>query len=960
MTEIEQIEAKELTPSQVMMSKFVSIGRVIAVPLISILIAFIIGTFVLIGMGKDPVLTFSLMTLGLINIEDPTLLLNILFYTTPLIFTGLSVAVAFRAGMFNIGTEGQLYFGAFLTALVGFGLNDHFNIQLPAIINIPLLIVVGAVGGAVWALIPAILKARGVHEVISTIMMNYIALTLMVFLIGDLSSPFSDKSKVTGNVSPQTPQIPQSARIPTFFESTNLEIFKFTNLHWGFIIGILACIVIFIILWKTKLGYEARAVGHNPAASKYGGISVNKNLIYVMLISGALGGLAGGIEVLGFWDKLLYGFSPGYGFDGIAVAIIGGNHPFGVFFGALLFGWLQVSGQILQVNQIPKDIANTLKGLIVFLVAIPLLAKGIMTFLNETTQGRKIKSGMIGISQRINDQKMMILQASSTMVGMLIIWIIYITIFAPLDILARTAISTLIFIVYFLGYLWFKKKNLENISIIYAFLLMIGIHGIIAYINLNDYLGQDVSLFGLIFLIGGFIFYQEWQARNSKNLNKKGLSEEIPDEDETLKVKNFQQGLKVYAFLSAIFAIFLVALSAFGSVPLPFDINIPLISIFFRINSLGVIIGIIGIVLIVISFLLLRIVKVKTPRDVSKIYYLPQVFKGIVVIFSFLAITTIFSMNPIYVFTLTLSIAAPIGLAALGGMFSEKSGVVNIGLEGMMLTGAFVGVWISYETNSPWAGVIGSIIAGALIGILFAIASIKFRADQVVVGVAVNLLAAALTTLGVVAVWNVQGTSPTVTGLTNIKMPFLKDIPIIGQLLYDLSGGSIGLSPLIYVFIVLIFICWWIIQRTTFGLRVRAVGEHPRAADTLGINVYKMRYICVILSGILASLGGAALTLGWVPVFGKDMTTGRGFIALAALIFGAWQPIGAAAASLLFGFAYAFRFNLLGINWIIAGLHLEKLTPTLPYLVTLIAVSVVAKRMRPPAADGIPYVKEGG
>ncbi|MHA1170087.1 MAG: ABC transporter permease, partial [Candidatus Hodarchaeales archaeon] len=282
-------------------------------------------------------------------------------------------------------------------------------------------------------------------------------------------------------------------------------------------------------------------------------------------------------------------------------------------------------------------------------------------------------------------------------------------------------------------------------------------------------------------------------------------------------------------------------------------------------------------------------------------------------------------------------------------------------LEGKMLTGAFVAVWISYITHDPWAGVIGAIIAGALMGLLFAIASIKYRANQVVVGVAINLLASALTTLGIVAVWQVQGTSKQAYNLPYIKFFIFEDFPIIGDFLFKLTGQGTGMDPLVYAFIALIFICGWIIGRTSFGLRVRAVGEHPRAADTLGINVYKTRYICVVLSGIFAALGGAQLTLGTVPVFVKDMTTGRGFVALAALIFGGWAPIGAALASILFALAFAFRFQLeaQGRKWVFFDLHLEKLAQSIPYLITIIAVSTVARRMRPPAADGIPYTKEG-
>jgi simple sugar transport system permease protein len=247
-------------------------------------------------------------------------------------------------------------------------------------------------------------------------------------------------------------------------------------------------------------------------------------------------------------------------------------------------------------------------------------------------------------------------------------------------------------------------------------------------------------------------------------------------------------------------------------------------------------------------------------------------------------------------------------------------------------------------------------------GLLHAIASIRYRADQVVVGVAINLVASALTALGIFIIWNVLGTSETVSGFRKISLDFLVGIPVAGEILYEIFGGSKGLSPLVYLFIATIIISAWVIQRTSFGLRVRAVGEHPRAADTLGINVYKLRYICVALSGILAAVGGAQLSLGTVPLFRRDMSGNRGFVALAALIFGAWSPIGAALASILFAFAYAFLFQLdlqleaLNITWIFQS---QKLISTLPFLITIITVATVAKRAKPPAADGIPYVKEG-
>ncbi|MHA1450241.1 MAG: ABC transporter permease, partial [Candidatus Hodarchaeales archaeon] len=516
--------------------------------------------------------------------------------------------------------------------------------------------------------------------------------------------------------------------------------------------------------------------------------------------------------------------------------------------------------------------------------------------------------------------------------------------------------SVLILIACFVGYYLIRHK--EYISSWTANLLLAGsgIFAIIAYINMNSLLGGDIVLLLIILAVTVFILVQELRAYVKRKDNK---IEVLKTEEEETGNHN---GISIYGIASIAVLVLSMTIAFIGYEEFPFSLGL----FFFRLETFGGFIGLVSIIVVIILYILLG-KKVKTPKNKSEIYYLPYIFRIFSLILVFLAIVYIFEMNSFLLFRMTLSIAAPIGLAALGGMFSEKSGVVNIGLEGMMLTGAFVAVWVSYVTNDPWAGVIGTndpwagvigaMIAGALMGLLHAIASIKYRADQVVVGVAINLLASALTTLGIYAVWQVQGTSKQAFGLPKIRFFIFQDLPILG----DLTGGGSGLDPLVYVFIALTFISAWIISRTSFGLRVRAVGEHPRAADTLGINVYKTRYICVTLSGVLSAIGGAQLTLGTVPVFLKNMTTGRGFVALAALIFGAWAPIGATLASLLFAFAFAFRFQLeaLGINWIFMNLHLEKLTPSLPYVITIVAVSTVARRMRPPAADGIPYTKEG-
>lgn len=976
-------DSKESALKQHMMD----IGKAASVPLISIGLAIIFGTFILIIMATNPVIAYSNMIVGTLT---PKKIADTLFNSTPLILTGLSVAVAFRGGMFNIGTEGQVIFGGFLCGLVGYGLKDFFGITFPFFIMIPLLLIVGMVGGAFWAFIPAILKAkRGVHEVITTIMMNYIALTLMVFFVGDLSAPFIDR-EYGGNSSPQTPLIAKSGWIPSIadtFIDTPLgflfQSFKTSFLHWGFFIALVACVVVFIILWRTKLGYNTRAVGLNKSAAEYGGINVTRNIVYVMLISGALGGLAGSLEVMGYWHRYIYGFSVGFGFDGIAVALIGGTHPFGVIFGGILLGWLKSGGQVLQLVGIPKDMASTLKGLIVFFVAVPMISKEIITYY-ERSRADAFKFSDIGrfIDNMIKKYQRILIFILATIgiVFVLLIQAILDTViltlgaqFELLDLflLLNMAISILFLAFTFIGYNYVKVRS-DFRHTRYLFSLLLAILGITIFIKSIDLLGQDVTLFGLIFVLFCFILSQEYLARQT--LVKSHREDAITD----LEYKNAQiktRNIQIYAVTAILFLFSTIVMIYIDFEPslnrIPFSIDL----FFFVLDELGKIIGLFGSFILLGSVFLLG--RIELPRN-HKIKF---IFYGSAIFFEFIAIATIFQLDPILLFTMTLPIATPIGLAAIGGMFSEKSGVVNIGLEGMMLTGAFVSVWLTFETGDPWVGVFGAIVAGGLVGLLHAIASVRFRADQVVVGVAINMLASALTTLGIIAVWNVRGTSPNVIGLTNITFGILVDIGTVvsnffhidifrgvAVMLYELLGGSSGYSPIVYLFIVLIFVSWWIIQRTSFGLRVRAVGEHPRAADTLGINVYKMRYICVVLSGVLAALGGAQLTLGFVPIFGRNMTTGRGFVALAALIFGGWSPIGAALASFLFAFAYAFRFQLesLGIEWLLpvegleaGGLFIQNLTPTIPFLVTIIVVAAVAKKMRPPAADGIPYIKEG-
>jgi general nucleoside transport system permease protein len=301
-------------------------------------------------------------------------------------------------------------------------------------------------------------------------------------------------------------------------------------------------------------------------------------------------------------------------------------------------------------------------------------------------------------------------------------------------------------------------------------------------------------------------------------------------------------------------------------------------------------------------------------------------------------------------FAATLRYATPLVFASLGGLFSERSGVVNIGLEGMMLMGAFFAVWGADVTGNWTLGLAIGIGSGALLGLLHAFFSISLRADQIVGGMAINLLSLGLTTYLFIKIYGAEGTPTGLSTIPNVSLGFLDDIPGVGGLLDDVFGQ---LNLMIWVGIVLVGVVWLVVFKTPIGLRIRSVGEHPRAADTVGINVYAIRYGAVTLSGMLAAAGGAYLSLGFVTTFDQNMTAGRGFIALAALIFGSWRPVGAAVACLLFGFSSALSDNLQTYST-----SASTLFEALPYVLTLVAVAGVIGRSIPPAAVGRPYVKQ--
>ena len=297
-------------------------------------------------------------------------------------------------------------------------------------------------------------------------------------------------------------------------------------------------------------------------------------------------------------------------------------------------------------------------------------------------------------------------------------------------------------------------------------------------------------------------------------------------------------------------------------------------------------------------------------------------------------------------FASMLRYATPLIFGALGGMFSERSGVVNVGLEGMMLMGAFFGIMAADKLDSWFLGLVVGILSGGAMGLLHAIWSVHLRADQIISGFAINFLALGLTGYLFIDIYGQEGTPTDIPSIPNVRLAFLDGVPFIG----DIFGN---LNLMIWIALILIPLSWLVLFKTPLGLRIRAVGEHPRAADTVGIDVYRIRYGAVIASGMLAAAGGAFLSIGFVNSFNENMTAGRGFIALAAVIFGNWRPFGAAAACLLFGFSSALAQRLPEYSDSAAVLF-----QALPYVLTLIAVAGVIGRSVPPAADGRPYQKQ--
>jgi simple sugar transport system permease protein len=341
--------------------------RELIFPLIAVLAAFLVGAIIVLLIHDDPIETYKLLIGSALSWPDG--IGYTLFYATPLIFTGLAVAVAFRCGLLNIGAEGQLYVAAFAAAWVGItfgGVEGKSIANLSAWLLVPMSILAAILMGAVWAAIPGILKAKtGAHEVINTIMMNFIAVALVSWLT-------QYHYKTQGDPILQTVPIGEAghiARLGRFVPGLPERI----PLNVAFLLALVTCALVYVFLWRTKWGYEIRATGANPFAAEYGGISTARQIVLAMAVSGGLAGMVGVNEVLGYRYRYYDSFSAGagYGFTGIAVALLGRNHPVGVIFAALLFGALQRGGLFVDIFtvHVSKDLVVVLQALIIVFVA---------------------------------------------------------------------------------------------------------------------------------------------------------------------------------------------------------------------------------------------------------------------------------------------------------------------------------------------------------------------------------------------------------------------------------------------------------------------------------------------------------------------------------------------------------------------------------------------------------------
>ena len=349
-----------------------NLWRTILIQVVAVLLALLIGAVILLISGASPIEAYSALFRGAFG--SPTAIGRTLEKATPLIFSGLAVAFAFKAGMFNIGAQGQLLMGAITAAFLGFAIHG-----LPPYIHMPLALIGGALAGGAYAFIPGALKAyRGAHEVITTIMLNYIAINITDYLA---DGPWKDVTP--GNVVARTPVVDNAALIP-----------ELGGLPMGFVLAIVAAFVAWWLLQKTTVGFEIRMVGLNPHASRYAGIKVARTLILTMVISGIMAGMGGAVETLGVVGRFQPGFNTGLGFDGITVAMLGKTNPFGVIPAAILVGAMKAGSSEMQfASGVAKEITDVIQALILFFVAADVIVRSLLRMRQGGGEEVKLSTG---------------------------------------------------------------------------------------------------------------------------------------------------------------------------------------------------------------------------------------------------------------------------------------------------------------------------------------------------------------------------------------------------------------------------------------------------------------------------------------------------------------------------------------------------------------------------------------
>ncbi|MFW9855839.1 MAG: hypothetical protein ACFFFG_12310 [Candidatus Thorarchaeota archaeon] len=780
-------------------------------------------------------------------------------WSLPLVLTGLSVAIAFRAGEFNIGGQGQMIVGGAWSGIWAAALVP--NIEFLKFLDTPILIIpstllVGIIAGAIWGGIPGLLKAyTGAHEVITTILMNYVAFEFIWFLIGSDTAPFVDRT-VGGDAYGQTGPISHSAIIFPIDSSIN------TFLSWTILFVILTVIAMFFVLWRTNLGFKIRAVGFSSTAALAAGIDSKKLTFIAMAIAGGLAGLAGAIGVIGIPPYRYVFRSEGTaGFDGIAVSLIGQNNPFPIVLAAIFFGFLTQGKINLDIKtDMPSELIDSLLAVVILFVAAPVIASAIYKRIAKVYEVRKVRD----IFRRENIEK---LSADA---------IKYTT-----DLIQRY---------------WLLVVFGILLLTIYLFRIDIG-----AVLSLSIVLGQ--FMVGLMPMTALFVLLMPITYLGRKVLNSRE------------KLRSGQPQRRLIFIVGIILALFELSTIIIFAFALATGVSADIIDFHF---------------------------------DVLRTLVSTLTFKNM------------------------LRLGFPIMFAAMAATFNERSGVINIGLEGIMLFSAWGGAFFTFASGGdPYAGIFGGILFGTILGLVHAIFTISFKAEQIVTGVAINLFALGITDLLTFVIWNQRGGSPTLPKFPNF---LLSDIPILGDFLGSLQlqnfygvilVGDLDLLRLIpdplaiinnqSVFLLtgllLIPVCHFLLFHTTFGLRLRVIGEEPQSAATAGIPVRKYQYIAVIFSAFLVSIGGIFLPIGDQSYFSSNMSGGKGFIGLAAMIFGKWTVIGSVLSSLFFGYFFSL------------AVPIKLLVPTvpqdffdvLPFIIAIFTLAGAIGLARPPKSIGKPY-----